>query len=211
MPKTPIIGIIDDNSNDIIESYKLYFEPYFHIVNFDQDFKKDSILKWIMDAAIECVIIDYDLTTNASFNGVDLAYFLSDNINDFPCIILTAFATDAQQEQLIPNSFIFDKNIMEKEGQEFNNFIKTIDNAIEVFRKRMIIKEQDYKSLNTKIKAEEELSNKEIERFVYLNKILKTYGVIDEEIPAKVLLDQKKVFKDFNTLIDSIDKLIEKS
>lgn len=200
-----IIGIIDDdltqssNYKDILEGTEIKVKIY------HDDFEGNRILEWIVENKIDCLIIDYKLVDKARILGTELIYWIENTISNFPCVLLTSYPEDANSKNIVNEAFVFDKKVMEDEGEVFQSFINRIGHLIKVFRERMKIKEREYIALLDK-KREDIVSSTENERFTELHKTLRAYGIIDE-IPADLI--GLNIEKRIDCLIERIDKLTQ--
>lgn len=160
------------------------------------DFKPDysEIVEWILDEKIEFVLIDYKLEQKYDFQGSQLMQYINNSIPDLQCVLFTSNTAD---DDLVMDNLKIDKNVFSSTGEEFNEFIETIKQAIKVFRNRKENTLKEYRKLQEKQKNEE-LSVSEIEQIKKFYKILVSYGMV-EKIPEEML--------DTN-IEEKIDKLI---
>lgn len=160
------------------------------------DFKPDysEIVEWILDEKIEFVLIDYKLEQKYDFQGSQLMQYINNSIPDLQCVLFTSNTAD---DDLVMDNLKIDKNVFSSTGEEFNEFIETIKQAIKVFRNRKENTLKEYRKLQEKQKNEK-LSVSEIEQMKSFYKILVSYGMV-EKIPEEML--------DTN-IEEKIDKLI---
>ena len=202
-----ILGIIDDDK----EQFRLFSRRF---KNLNKDIKSifvekcnscEDVYNWIIDNKIECLLVDFKLLDLYQFNGAELVDYINSKIPDLPCIVLTSFKEDAEDEKLVMEPLIFEKSIMYKEkgSQEIEKFINQLTHAIEVFRNRMKKNEEEYRLL---LRRKEELNSTEYERLQDLFKLLKSYRIIDNISIASI---DSVVSNKIDSLILKIDKIIE--
>ena len=127
------------------------------------------------------------LSSKYDFNGTQLASYLEDALQGLPYLILTSYPEDSVDERLVVKNAICDRSIMDKTGEEFNDFCDQLKQMTEVYdnnNKKNIRK--NMKGLIKK-KQERELSSDEEEELMgCFFAFLKSYKEIDE-IPAEML------------------------
>lgn len=168
----------------------------------------EDISEWIIEKNIECLLVDYKLVEKYGFTGAKLINFLNSKIPSFPCIVLTSYPEDAEDEKLVMKPLIFDKNIIieSQESDRLREFIIMLIHSVEVFRKRLVMNQESYKILMDKNKKSE-LTSKEYEEFEFLFKMLRAYGIIDD---VSIVSINKKFNNQIDELMCKIDKLIDK-
>lgn len=188
------VALIDD-VEDQYPKYKIRLSKK-EIELVFMDFKPDysEIVEWILDEKIEFVLIDYKLEQKYDFQGSQLMQYINNSIPDLQCVLFTSNTAD---DDLVMDNLKIDKNVFSSTGEEFNEFIETIKQAIKVFRNRKENTLKEYRKLQEKQK-DEKLSVSEIEQMKNFYKILVSYGMV-EKIPEEML--------DTN-IEEKIDKLI---
>lgn len=197
------IGFIDDQDTHV-DKYKKRFLKYdIELVYLKENLNFKEILNWILDEKLEGLLIDYKLMPKYEFVGSSLINYLNKKIFDFPCMLLTSFSTDALDESLVPEAYILKKSDMQ-EGIEYISS-KVIQN-IEVFRKRMILSEEKYRSSFSKYKKGE-LNQNQIEELKDEYNILKGYHLVEQYDWSVIEVENKK---ELDLAIDKLDILIKK-
>ncbi len=202
-----ILGIIDDDR----EQFRLFSRRF---RNLNKDIKSvfvencrscEDVYNWIIDNNIECLLVDYKLSDLYQFTGAELVNYINSKVPDLPCIVLTSYKEDAEDEKLVIEPLIFEKSIMYKEkgSPEIERFINKVTHAIEVFRNRMKVNEEEYKLL---FERKKELNSSEYERLQELFKLLKSYKIIENISIASI---DSIVCDKIDNLIQKIDKIIE--
>lgn len=203
------IGYLDDENREY-DNYKVDFE--FHnidLIKITGIKTKFHLREYILEEKLDAIIIDYDLSKfhlDELVDGNSLVRYLNVEIPDFPSIILTSFADDSRNDNTVINALILDRDIMTKDvdGPEFEGFIKTITNLIDVFQKRLSLNLEEYQSLISKRKSENNLTPIEEQRLISLYKVLYAYELIDEINP---LLLTSSLGEKLDKVLDSIRKL----
>ena len=203
------IGYLDDENREY-DNYKVDFE--FHnidLIKITGIKTKFHLREYILEEKLDAIIIDYDLSKfhlDELIDGNSLVRYLNVEIPDFPSIILTSFADDSRNDNTVINALILDRDIMTKDvdGPEFEGFIKTITNLIDVFQKRLSLNLEEYQSLISKRKSENNLTPIEEQRLISLYKVLYAYELIDEINP---LLLTSSLGEKLDKVLDSIRKL----
>lgn len=204
------LALIDDNKRqfDIFSRRFKKLEKDIELLFVENCTTCEDVLDWIIENKIECLLVDYKLTNKYNFTGAQLINYVNGRILDLPCVILTSYMEDAEDEKLVMKPLIFDKNIMteSKDSDQLREFIRTLIHSIQVFRKRMELNKDEYKDLLEKNKNEK-LNSKEYERFENLFKMLKSYDIIDD---ISVVSINMKFDTQMDNLINKIDKLLNK-
>ena len=159
------IGIIDD-TEELLEDYiiRLKRENIELLVAPEGDM--ETIKTWIVRNEIKCLLIDYQLSSKYDYNGTQLAIYLADELQGLPYLILTSYPEDSVEEKLVVKNAIYDRSIMDKSGNEFDDFCDQLKQMTEVYDNNLRKYKQKYEYLmkrkhqqNLSVKEEEELMN----------------------------------------------------
>lgn len=205
------IGYLDDENREY-ENYKVDFA--FHeidLIKITGIETKAQLRDYILGEKLDAIIIDYDLSkihNEELIDGNSLVRYLNIEIPDFPSVILTSFAADSRNDNTVMHALILDRNIMtnDVDGPEYSNFIKTIENLITVFKKRMELNVQEYQTLILRRKNYNDLTPVEEQRLISLYKLLYSYDLIDEINPS---LLTPALSEKLDKVLNSIKKLTE--
>lgn len=186
------IGYIDDNPS-------LYTTYEKKLKRRDQDVEliliegcktKAEFVEKIYEKQIEVLLIDYKMASTFGFNGTTLISYINDQIRDLECFILTAVGNEQISDGLVASRNIFAKTVFDTEGDDpekvsaLMEFIKTLKESADVFKKRREQKIDEYKALLKK-RNEGNLGAEE-EEFLCLYKVLSSYGMV-EKLPDTLL------------------------
>ena len=186
------IGYIDDNPS-------LYTTYEKKLKRRDQDVEliliegcktKAEFVEKIYEKQIEVLLIDYKMASTFGFNGTTLISYINDQIRDLECFILTAVDNEQISDGLVASRNIYAKTVFDTEGDDpekvsaLMEFIKTLKESAEVFKKRREQKIDEYKALLKK-RNEGNLGAEE-EEFLRLYKVLSSYGMV-EKLPDTLL------------------------
>lgn len=186
------IGYIDDNPS-------LYTTYEKKLKRRDQDVElilidgcktKAEFVEKIYEEQIEVLLIDYKMASTFGFNGTTLISYINDQIRDLECFILTAVDNEQISDGLVASRNIFAKTVFDTEGDDpekvsaLMEFIKTLKESADVFKKRREQKIGEYKALLEK-RNEGNLGSEE-EEFLRLYKVLSSYGMV-EKLPDTLL------------------------
>ncbi len=186
------IGYIDDNPS-------LYTTYEKKLKRRDQDVEliliegcktKAEFVEKIYEKQIEVLLIDYKMASTFGFNGTTLISYINDQIRDLECFILTAVGNEQISDGLVASRNIFAKTVFDTEGDDpekvsaLMEFIKTLKESADVFKKRREQKIDEYKALLKK-RNEGNLGAEE-EEFLRLYKVLSSYGMV-EKLPDTLL------------------------
>ena len=186
------IGYIDDNPS-------LYTTYEKKLKRRDQDVEliliegcktKAEFVEKIYEKQIEVLLIDYKMASTFGFNGTTLISYINDQIRDLECFILTAVDNEQISDGLVASRNIFAKTVFDTEGDDpekvsaLMEFIKTLKESADVFKKRREQKIDEYKALLKK-RNEGNLGAEE-EEFLRLYKVLSSYGMV-EKLPDTLL------------------------
>lgn len=186
------IGYIDDNPS-------LYTTYEKKLKRRDRDVEliliegcktKAEFVEKIYEKQIEVLLIDYKMASTFGFNGTTLISYINDQIRDLECFILTAVDNEQISDGLVASRNIYAKTVFDTEGDDpekvsaLMEFIKTLKESAEVFKKRREQKIDEYKALLKK-RNEGNLGAEE-EEFLRLYKVLSSYGMV-EKLPDTLL------------------------
>ncbi len=186
------IGYIDDNPS-------LYTTYEKKLKRRDRDIEliliegcktKAEFVEKIYEKQIEVLLIDYKMASTFGFNGTTLISYINDQIRDLECFILTAVDNEQISDGLVASRNIYAKTVFDTEGDDpekvsaLMEFIKTLKESAEVFKKRREQKTDEYKALLKK-RNEGNLGAEE-EEFLRLYKVLSSYGMV-EKLPDTLL------------------------
>lgn len=206
------IGYIDDNPS-------LYTTYEKKLKRRDQDVEliliegcktKSEFVEKIYEKQIEVLLIDYKMASTFGFNGTTLISYINDQIRDLECFILTAVDNEQISDGLVASRNIFAKTVFDTEGDDpekvsaLMEFIKTLKESADVFKKRREQKIDEYKALLKK--RDEGNLGAEEEEFLRLYKVLSSYGMV-EKLPDTMLnleFEQK-----LNNLLEIGNKILD--
>lgn len=177
------VGFVD-NSFDLLPDYQTRLKRHeINLLSPEEKKSKEEILQWILENNIRCLMVDHKLRPNFDYVGTDLVAYINSELPDLPCMILTAYTQESLNENLVIKNMIEDRDLLSS-----NNIVAFVDElkqAVDVFCKRLERHEEEYRSLLEK-KRRGTITAQEEERIIYLYKLLKAYGEIDE-LPAELL------------------------
>lgn len=189
------IALIDD-VEDQYEKYKIRLKKKnidLVFMDFIQDYAQ--IVEWILDQKIEFVLIDYKLDTKYKFQGSQLIQYINNEIPDLQCVLFTSNTAD---DDLVMSKLKINKSVFSSRGEEFEDFINTIKQAVKVYKNRINASFTEYQGMQKK-KEKVEMSAYELEEMYSIYKRLYSYGLV-EYVPKEY----------FNSNIeDKIDNLIK--
>ena len=200
------IGIIDD-TEELLEDYiiRLKRENIELLVAPEGDM--ETIKTWMVRNEIKCLLIDYQLSSKYDYNGTQLAIYLADELQGLPYLILTSYPEDSVEEKLVVKNAIYDRSIMDKSGNEFDDFCDQLKQMTEVYDNNLRKYKQKYEYL-MKRKHQQNLSVKEEEELMNVFRILKSYEEVDE-IPAEML--KSSLSDRVDIILGELDDLLKKS
>lgn len=206
------IGYIDDNPS-------LYTTYEKKLKRRDRDVEliliegcktKAEFVEKIYEKQIEVLLIDYKMASTFGFNGTTLISYINDQIRDLECFILTAVDNEQISDGLVASRNIYAKTVFDTEGDDpekvsaLMEFIKTLKESADVFKKRREQKIDEYKVLLKK--RDEGNLGAEEEEFLRLYKVLSSYGMV-EKLPDTMLnleFEQK-----LNNLLEIGNKILD--
>lgn len=179
------IGYLDDEYDILksaIRSLKKYDIEIVALKNIDDVTNITMLTDAIISDSLECLLVDYDLMKlESKVYGTQIIKDINEILPDFTCFLLTNFIEQGINEKIVQKVFVQDKAIFaeEDDSQEFCNFVNKIKNSVECFRKRLEVTKLEYEKLVEK-KKERQISASEEDRFIYLYKVLSSYGYVDK-------------------------------
>lgn len=199
------IGFVDD-FEDMIEKYiKKFRRSDIEVIYADDCLTFEDIFEWILDKKINYLLVDYKLQQKYDFSGSELIRYINNKLPDLHCIIFSS-VNDINDDLVMKNT-IKDKSIIELkiDDPKYKEFIEEIKDGVRVFEARKQVSLEEYKNL-LNIKNTSGFKNAvEEERFIFLYKILVSYGFIDE-IPSELM--KPTVEKKLDILLDKLNKYI---
>lgn len=198
------IGFLDDESEAFADYNKRLSKYGIELLFVEDCVDKEDVLNWIINNEIQLLLVDYMLSELYDFNGTELIYYLNDKIPDFTCLILTSHTNDSSKENLVTNNLIIDKN--ELDARNLTNVVERFKQSAEVFINRIKLKEEEYRELKHK-KETSNLNVDEEEKFLFLYRILKAYGVVDD-LPEQFLKPESE--KKIDALLQKLDEFLKK-
>lgn len=199
------VGFVDDLENMIEKYSKKLSRDNISLIYASDCLTFNDVFEWILDNTIEYLLIDYNLSQKYNFSGSQLIHYINNMIPDLPCIIFSSVKDindDLVQRNLIKEKDIFEKSM---DDIEYKKFIEEIKNGVEVFKKRKEASLEEYNNLLMKKNKAGFTNSSEEERFIYLYKILMSYGMVDKISPEIV---KSSVEAKIDNLISKLDKYI---
>ena len=197
------VGIVDD-TDELLDDYKVRLKREAIELIVAPEGSMGDIKEWIVQEKIKSILIDYQLSSKYDFNGTELAFYLEDALQGMPYLILTSYPKDSVDEKIVVKNAICDRSIMDKTGDEFNDFCDQLKQMTEVFDNTLKKYKEKYEKI-LKEKQKRNLSVKEEEELMDIFRILKAYR---EEVPAEML---KSSFSgQIDLVLNQLDTLLKK-
>lgn len=200
-----VVGYIDDE-NELVSDYIKRMKRRDIELRVAPVGDMAEVKQWIVDNRIECMIIDYRLNAAYDFVGTELFTYLYDELPGLPCVILTSFTDSSVNENLVVKNCIFDRNKMDSNNPEFDEFCDIIKQSTEVYKKNMNKYTEKYNALYQK-RLDGTITSDEEEELLSVFKVLKAYGEVDD-ISAQLLTT--KIDKTLDAVLEKLDELIKK-
>ena len=199
------VGIVDD-TDELLDDYKVRLKREAIELIVAPEGSMGDIKEWIVQEKIKSILIDYQLSSKYDFNGTELAFYLEDALQGMPYLILTSYPKDSVDEKIVVKNAICDRSIMDKTGDEFNDFCDQLKQITEVFDNTLKKYKEKYEKI-LKEKQKRNLSVKEEEELMDIFRILKAYREVDE-VPAEML---KSSFSgQIDLVLNQLDTLLKK-
>ena len=199
------VGIVDD-TDELLDDYKVRLKREAIELIVAPEGSMGDIKEWIVQEKIKSILIDYQLSSKYDFNGTELAFYLEDALQGMPYLILTSYPKDSVDEKIVVKNAICDRSIMDKTGDEFNDFCDQLKQMTEVFDNTLKKYKEKYEKI-LKEKQKRNLSVKEEEELMDIFRILKAYREVDE-VPAEML---KSTFSgQIDLVLNQLDTLLKK-
>lgn len=199
------VGIVDD-TDELLDDYKVRLKREAIELIVAPEGSMGDIKEWIVQEKIKSILIDYQLSSKYDFNGTELAFYLEDALQGMPYLILTSYPKDSVDDKIVVKNAICDRSIMDKTGDEFNDFCDQLKQMTEVFDNTLKKYKEKYEKI-LKEKQKRNLSVKEEEELMDIFRILKAYREVDE-VPAEML---KSSFSgQIDLVLNQLDTLLKK-
>lgn len=198
------IGFVDDDRS-LVEDYQTRLKrKNIELIFADNCSTKEDIVHWILSNNLKCILIDYKLTSVYNFLGTDLVAYLNTELPDLPCIILTNYPEEGVNENLVLKDLIIDRSVLD--ATDLENFVQTINQAINVFDNRLKLHLSEFIELKDK-KTNHGITAIEEEKYLSLYRILRAYHEVDD-IPIELLKTDATVKMD--DILSKLNLLIDK-
>lgn len=199
------VGIVDD-TDELLDDYKVRLKREAIELLVAPEGSMGDIKEWIVQEKIKSILIDYQLSSKYDFNGTELAFYLEDALQGMPYLILTSYPEDSVDEKIVVKNAICDRSIMDKTGDEFNDFCEQLKQMTEVFDNTLKKYKEKYEKI-LKEKQKRNLSVEEEEELMDIFRILKAYREVDE-VPSEML---KSSFSgQIDLVLNQLDTLLKK-
>ena len=199
------VGIVDD-TDELLDDYKVRLKREAIELIVAPEGSMGDIKEWIVQEKIKSILIYYQLSYKYDFNWTELAFYLEDALQGMPYLILTSYPKDSVDEKIVVKNAICDRSIMDKTGDEFNDFCDQLKQMTEVFDNTLKKYKEKYEKI-LKEKQKRNLSVKEEEELMDIFRILKAYREVDE-VPAEML---KSSFSgQIDLVLNQLDTLLKK-
>lgn len=198
------VGFIDDENTNYADYAKRLKRRDICLLFYEGSSTSSSIVDWILQEDLLCILIDYDLRKKFSQNGTDLVFEINQALPDFPCIMLTNYPEQSKGEKLVSQRLIWDREVMN--APDLSGIVDSISNEISVYLKRKDSLYEQYGALADK-RVNSALSASEEERFLQLHALFSKYGETDD-FPAQLLSSDTN--KKLDSLIERLSQLLEK-
>lgn len=199
------VGFVDD-LEDMIEKYiKKLKRSNIEVIYAADCLTFEDIFQWILDNKINYLLVDYKLQQKYDFSGSELIRYVNNKLPDLQCIIFSS--VNGINDDLVLKNTIKEKSVIELklDDQKYIEFIDEIKDGVKVFETRKEVSLEEYKKL-LEIKNKTGFKNAEDEeRFIYLYKILVSYGLIDK-IPSELM--KSSVEEKLDNLLEKLNKYI---
>lgn len=197
-----IIGFVD-NSFDLFPDYKKRLSRHGIDLIFPEVGKsKEEIVDWILQNDVRCLMVDHNLRPSFDYVGTDLVAYINSALPDLPCMILTAYKQESSNENLVIKNMIEGREVLD--ASDITDFCEKLKQAVNVFSKRLNLREAEYRSL-LEAKKNNTITAQQEERLSYLYGLLRAYGEVDE-LPVELL--NPKVEEKMDSLIGELSQLL---
>lgn len=199
------VGFIDDDSNEFNNYRKRLARKGIELSFVENCTSLSNILEWVLNNAIECLLVDHKLTAKYAFYGTKVVAYINKHVPDLPCIILTNYPQDSANDNLVVKNLIYDRDVLSQSGEKFEDFCGTVRQSTEVFKNRLKLHNDEYSELLEK-RTKQQLNAEEEEEFIHMFKILRAYGEIDD---VAIELLKPDIDKKMDSLLDKLDQYIK--
>ncbi|WP_312106220.1 hypothetical protein [Lachnoclostridium sp.] len=214
------IGILDDDSSKVtqiitqllygmqeapktkIDKYSEFeFKPY----EISIDLEIDEMIDFIRENKIDCVLVDYNLSSfaNINFTGVQFAKHLESALLDFPVFILTAYEDELYEQEIFNAYQVFDfaRYLSQKDERIELNY-KIIEQVLKYYKQI-----ENWKEELKKILPAAGRSSEIDDRILYLDTMLEKSINAEKALPDRIKRELQ--VNRVDELMKKIDKLIQ--
>lgn len=209
------VGVLDDDDSKVIEvidklnhafdCMKEYSKYTLSPVQIDVSTKIDATVEEIMSQNIECMLIDYKLSSfkNAGYTGVEIANELWSHRKYLPVFMLTSYDEDMYMHELFSAFQIFNYDRYLNDVQEQDDIHKKIVREIEMNKKRIAEWEREL----IELLSHRGESAKVDSRIIELDSELESAIDRQHAIPLKTKQDLSE--SALMRLVNNLDRLLE--
>jgi len=215
------IGIIDDDSTKVThiitnllrgikgatpEKNDKYSQYTFNPIEITIKQKIDSMLEEISEKQLDCLLIDYKLSSyaNVNYSGIELAKYVNETHYDFPIFILTSYEDDLFSNEIFNAYQVFDfSRYLSEDAERIELNFKIVEQVIKTEKQR----EQwiyEFKKLLPLAGSNQEIDSRLLELDSKLEKSIN--GRLSLPLKIKQDLSSNKLTE----LLDKIDQLLDK-
>ena len=207
------IGIIDDDESKVIEIVDKLAHAFESVpeyqnyglvpIEIEATNDMEETLETIISKNIECMIIDYNLSSSSGFNGVELANALWSYRKHLPVFMLTSFDEAMYTHELFSAYQIFNYDRYLREPLEQNDIHKKIVREIEIYHKKIASWEAELLKLLERKGESAEIDSRIMELDSELESTINGQG----SIPQKIKSDFSESV--LQKLINDIERILE--
>lgn len=192
-----IKGVDGANKEKIIKYQEFKLDPIEIKIKNDTD----KLIKEVIDKKIDCMIIDYKLSSFGiiNFNGIDFAKELFNTLYDFPIFILTSYEDDLFCNEVYDAYKIFDFGRYLREDSERIEFNFKIIEQVCKTRKQFLLWENELLDIISRKGESEEIDSR----------IIDLDTKIERSLNGRFSFSKKKKIDWDNKLDELITKLDE--
>ena len=201
------IGMIEDIEDSFKDYEKAFSKREINLIRLNNFDTIEELHQNILKEEIEVIILDYKLKPKYKYTGTEIISELEKLMPDFACFILTVYPEESIEEELVASNNIYDKKTATVLGKsEFENFVKDLKHAANVYKKRKENLIEEYKRKKADA-ISKKLNAKEKDQIKELYRLLSNYGVV-EAIPMEML--EPEAEQAMRELIKKLDEVINK-
>lgn len=194
-----------DDEDAVIRQFQISTREKLDIPDIELTDDIDEIILMLKEERYDALIMDYSLNDTKdgiNFTGIDVINKVFEELEDFPCFILTSFEETAEEGNINPDMIYSKSDVLEDSAR----FVRKIERKIINYQEKIRSYQRDVAIL-VQISSERPLTLDEEEHLIYMDNFLERISSKSGAIPAE--LKSTKNDQLLKSLIEKTELILE--